>query len=37
MVQQLENWWLVVFLFILLLPQLVAFSAALASSYARGA
>ena len=34
MVQQLEHWWIIILLFVLLLPQLVAFSTALAAGYA---
>lgn|GEM_PF-1390741 len=37
MVQQLEHWWIIILLFVLLLPQLVAFSTTLAASYARRA
>lgn len=36
MVQQLEHWWLIIFLFVLLIPQLVAVSATLTGGYARG-
>ncbi len=32
---QLEHWWLVVFLFVLMLPQLVAISGAAASHVRR--